>query len=373
MSTTGVTIVTTDEEKKKFLELPYTHYKNDEHFVPPLRIDQKKLIDKKANPYYLNADSVFFIAEHKGKIAGRISATVDRRFNKQHNTKTGHFGFFECIDHQPTADLLFRVAEDWLRDKGMEKVLGPASPGMMDVIGILTEGFDKDPYIMMPYNKNYYSKLIENCGYQVDMELLAFMITQDDVSIERMERAKKLVHRRNPGLSFRPVNLKKINDEVEIIREIYNQAWKDNWGFLPLTKEEFAASAKEFKMILDPNVAHIAELDGRPVGFSVSLPNLNVILKKLNGNLFPFGIFKLLFGKKKIRELRTVLMGVLPEYQGRGIEALLNQRTIEMGRIHGYDQSEMSWVLDTNKDMIRVAERLGARIDKRYHMYNKTL
>jgi len=373
MSTTGVTIVTTDDEKKKFLEFPYTHYKNDPHFVPPLRMDQKKLIDTNANPYYQNAESVFFIAEYEGEIAGRISATVDRRFNKEHHTKTGHFGFFECIDHQPTADLLFRVAEDWLRDRGMDKVLGPASPGMMDVIGILSEGFDRDPFILMPYNKPYYPKLIEQYNYEKGMGLLAFMISQEDVSEERMERAKKLVHKRNPGLSFRSVNMKKIKEEVEIVRHIYNQAWKSNWGFLPLTKEELQATAKDFKMILDPHVAHIAEIDGRPVGFSISLPNLNVLFKTMNGNLFPFGIFKILFGRKKIRELRTVLMGVLPEYQGKGIDALLNQRTIEMGKIYGYDRSEMSWILESNKDMIRVAERMGARVDKRYNMYTKTL
>jgi hypothetical protein len=176
MSITGITIVTTDEERKKFLEFPYTHYAGNQNFVPPLRIDQKKLIDQKKNPYYNNAESVLFLAEHNGKIAGRISATVDHRYNKQHNSKTGHFGFFECIDHQPTSDLLFRVAEDWLRDKGMEDVLGPASPGMMDVIGVLVEGFDKDPYLMMPYGKPYYAKLIENAGYHIDMELLAFII-----------------------------------------------------------------------------------------------------------------------------------------------------------------------------------------------------
>lgn len=369
MSTTGVTIVTTDDEKKQFLEFPYTHYKNDPHFVPPLRADQKKLVDTRKNPFYNNAEVALFLAEHNGEIAGRISATVDNRFNKQHNTKTGHFGFFECIDHQPTADLLFRVAEDWLRERGMTRVLGPASPGMMDVIGFLSEGFDKDPYIMMPYSKPYYLKLVEENQYELDMELLAFMITQDDVDFSRVERAKQIVYKRNPGLKLRPVNLKKIKEEVEIVREIYNKAWADNWGFLPLTKEEFAATAEDFKFILDPEVAHVAEIDGEPVGFSISIPDLNVIFKKLNGNLFPFGIFKVLFGKKKITQLRTALMGVLPEYQGKGIEALLNQYTIDSK----YHQSELSWVLGNNQDMIRVAERLGAQVDKRYRMYSKEL
>jgi GNAT superfamily N-acetyltransferase len=373
MSTTGITIVTSDDEKKKFLEFPYSHYQDDPHFVPPLRADQKKLIDTKKNPFYNNAEVALFIAEHNGKIAGRISATADYRFNEYHKSKVGHFGFFECIDHQPTADLLFRVAEDWLRDKGMEKVLGPASPGMMDMIGILVEGFDRDPYIMMPFSKPYYDQLIKKAGYDVDMELLAFIVDQSDIDWSRLGRAKEIVFKRNPGLSFRPINLKKIKEEVEIVRKIYNSAWAKNWGFLPLTKEEFAATAEEFKYILDPDVAHIAEINGKPVGFSISIPNLNVIIKGLKGNLYPFGIFKLLWGKKKIGQLRTVLMGVIPEFQGKGIEALLNHRTIEKGKVKGYDRSELSWVLGNNSDMIRVAERLGARVDKRYHMYSKEL
>ena len=373
MSTTGITIVTTDEEKKKFIEFPYTFYKDDPHYVPQLRMDQKKLIDKKKNPYFQNADVALFIAEHNGEIAGRISATVDHRFNEEHGTKTGHFGFFECIDHQPTADLLFRVAEDWLREKGMEDVLGPASPGMMDMIGFLSEGFDKDPFVLMPYSKPYYLKLAENAGYDQNMELLAFLIGLEDINWDRLDRAKEIVFKRNPGLHIRPVNLKKIKEEIAIVGKLYNKAWSKNWGYSPLNEGEIAALADEFKMVLDPDIAHIAEINGEPVGFTISIANLNEILKNLNGRLFPFGIFKLLFGIKKINRLRTALMGVIPEYQGRGIEAMLNQRTIELGSKKGFVEAELSWVLGSNKEMIRVAERLGARIDKRYMMYSKQL
>lgn len=369
----GVTIVTTDGEKKKFVEFQYDHYKNDEFFVPPLRMDQKKLINTQKNPYFNNAEIALFIAEHEGKIAGRISAVVDHRYNGYHKSKTGHFGFFECIDHQPTADLLLRVAEDWLRDKGMEDVLGPASPGMMDMVGFLVDGFDKDPYILMPYTKSYYEKLVTNAGYESAMDLLAYIVDKDTVDIERGERAKQIVLRRNPNLVIRPVNLKKIKEEVEIVREIYNVTWKDNWGFLPLTKEELAATAEEFKFILDPDFAHIAEVDGKPVAFSIGLPDLNLIFKKMNGNLFPFGIFQLLLGRKKIKRFRTALMGVLPEVQGRGIDALLHQAAIEKGLAKGYTESELSWVLGNNPDMIRTAEKIGGRLEKTYRMFSKKL
>lgn len=373
MSSSGVTIVTTEAEKKKFIEFQYSHYQTDGHFVPPLRMDQKKLINTEKNPFYNNAEIALFIAEHDGKIAGRIAAIVDYRFNEYHGNKTGHFGFFECIDHQPTADLLFRVAEDWLKDKGMEDVVGPTNPSLMDMIGFLVDGFDKDPYLMMPYTKPYYEKLVTEAGYEKAMDLLAYHAHKDTYSHERGKRAKEIVYKRNPGLKIRPLNLKKIHDEVEIVRDIFNKTWKDNWGFIPLTKEELAATANDFKLILDPDLTHFAEVNGKPVAFSIGLPDLNVIFKKMNGNLFPFGIFKLLLGRRKIKRYRTALMGVLPEVHGKGIDALLHQSAVEKALPRGIDTSELSWVLANNPDMIRTAERLGATLDKTYRMFSKKL
>lgn len=373
MNTNGVTIVTTDDERKKFIEFPYQHYAGNDVWVPPLRMEQRKLIDTKKNPFYNNAEVVLFIAEHNGEIAGRIGATIDHRFNNYHGRKTGHFGFFECIDDQETANLLFRVACDWLKSKGMEDVLGPASPGMMDEIGILTDGFDKHPYMLMPYNKPYYQKLVEGAGFKHEMDLFAYVVQRKDIDLTRFERAKDIVHRRHPGLKIRKIRKKKLNEEVEIVREIYNQAWKDNWGFLPLTKEELQALAEDFKMILDENYAHIAEIDGKPIGFSIALPDYNQLFKDMNGNLFPFGIFKFLFQKKKINQLRTALLGVLPDYRGKGIDALITQKAIEHGTKVDVQNSELSWVLGTNTEMIRLAERIGGKLDKTYKMYNKQL
>lgn len=373
MNTNGVIIVTTDDERKKFIEFPYQHYADNDVWVPPLRMDQKKLINKKKNPFFDNAEMALFIAEHNGETAGRISAVVDHRFNEYHDTKTGHFGFFECIDDQETANLLFRVACDWLKDKGMKDVIGPASPGMMDTIGLLVDNFEKQPYLLMPYNKPYYEKLITNVGFKNEMDLLAFYVNKDDIDLTRFERALAIVYKRNPGLKIRKVNMKKLNEEVEIVRNIYNQAWKDNWGFLPLTFEELQHTAKDFKMILDPDFAHIAEIDGKPIAFSIALLDYNQLFKKMNGNLFPFGIFKFLFWKKKIDRLRTALLGVVPEYRGKGIDALLTQKAIENGTRRELTQSELSWVLGTNTEMIRLAERIGGTLDKTYRMYRKEL
>ncbi len=374
MNSSGVTIVSTKDEQKRFVNFIYSFYEGQEHWVPPLRMDQKKLIDANKDPFYENAEAAFFIAEKGGKDVGRIAAIVDHRYNKFHGTKTGHFGFFECINDQHTANLLFRVAEDWLRDKGMKDVLGPASPSMMDTIGVLIDGFDKDPYIMMPYNFPYYDELIKSAGFTKAMDMYAYLVDTETVSLDRMKRAMKIVKKRLPDIKIRPVNLKKMHSEIDMVRRIFNEAWKNNWGFIPLTEAEFEATGKDLKMIVNTDFAHVAEINGEPVAFSIGLPNINKIIKGMNGRLFPFGIFKLLLKRKKINELRTALMGVLPEWQGKGIDALLHLRSIENGlKANGKTVSEMSWILETNVGMIHVAERLGGKLDKSYRMYSKDL
>lgn len=373
LKTNGVTLVTTKEERKQFLEFPYSHYEEDEHWIAPLRMEQKKLIDREKNAFYNNGNIAMFLAEQNGKVCGRIAAIEDHRFNDFHDSEIGFFGFFECIDDESVAKLLFKVATDWLAEKGYTDVLGPSNPSMMDEIGILIDGFQFDPSIMMPYHKPYYDKLIKSAGLEKEMDMFAFRVTQETVSFDRMYRAEEIVKRRYPRLRIREVDLKNIEQEVETVRKIFNEAWKDNWGFIPLTEEELAATANDFKMILDPKVAHIAEIGGEPIAFSIALPDLNQVLKKMDGNLFPFGIFKLLWHKRNINRIRTALMGVMPQYQGKGIDALLHKEAILNGREVGYKSSELSWVLETNTNMIRVAERLGAKIEKTYRMYRKEL
>lgn len=372
-NTNSVSVVTTAAEKKEFIKFPYNHYSDDTFWVPPLLIEQKKLLNNKKNPFFKNAEIILFSAEFNNEPAGRIAAIIDHRYNDYHNTKTGFFGFFESIDRQSTADLMFRVVEDWLKERGMEQMLGPANPGMMDEIGILVKGFDKYPSILMPYHKNYYDKLIKAAGYQKEMDLLTYEVTQQSVDRERSNRAMEIVKKRLPGISIRKINLKKIKDEIKIIRHLFNEAWKNNWGFIPLSEEEFAALASDLKLIVDDDFAHIAEIDGKPVGFSVALPEYNQILRDMNGRLLPFGIFKILWNRKKINKVRTALMGVLPEYQGKGIDALLHREAIENGLVKGIDGSEVGWILENNIQMIRVAEKLGGVNEKTYRMYSKKL
>lgn len=373
LKTIGVTLVTTKEERKQFLDFPYSHYEEDEHWIAPLKMEQKKLIDKEKNAFFKNGNIAMFLASQNGEVCGRIAAIEDHRFNKFHNSNIGFFGFFECIDDESVAKLLFKVATDWLSERGYTDVLGPSNPSMMDEIGILIDGFQFDPSFLMPYHKPYYDRLIKSGGLQKEMDMFAFRVTQETVSFDRMYRAEEIVKRRYPRLRIREIDLKNIDQEVQIVRRIFNQAWKDNWGFIPLTEEELASTANDFKMILDPKVAHIAEIAGEPIAFSIGLPDLNQALKEIDGKLLPFGIFKLLWHKRNINRIRTALMGVMPEYQGKGIDALLHKEAILNGRQVGYKSSELSWVLETNTNMIRVAERLGAKIEKTYRMYRKEL
>jgi GNAT superfamily N-acetyltransferase len=370
----GISVVTEPSQMKAFLNFPYSLYESDSNWTPPLYIQQRDLLDRNKNPYFKDADAEYFIAERNGKMAGRIAAVINHSWIQHNKQQTGFFGFFECDDNPEIAKLLLDVASEWLKSRGMEKVIGPVNPGMMYEIGALVEGHDKPNVIMMPWTKPYYDNLLKGLGFEKEMDLLAYMVNKDTVSLERIDRAGEIVKKRIPGIEIRPVNLKKFDEEVIIIREIFNQAWATNWGFSPVGVEEFDHIAKDLKMLIDTDIASVAEINGKPVGFSVALPDLNVALSKLRrGRLLPFGIFKLLWYKRKITRIRTALMGVLPEYRGKGIDALLHRRTIKRGLAKGYVESELSWLLETNTEMIRVAERIGAFLDKTYRIYGKNL
>lgn len=372
-STDAVSVVESKEEKKQFLEFPYHHYEKDRYWVPPLRIEQKKLLNTEKNPFFRNADIELFLGYHNDKLVGRVAAIIDHRYNEYNNSKTGFFGFFECINRPQTTRLMFRVVEEWLRSRGMEEIMGPANPGMMDEIGILVQGFQKYPSILMPYHKEYYDSLLKSTGFEKAMDLYTYEVNQDNVDRDRMNRAVEIVRKRLPNIHIRKIRLKKIKEEIKIIQKIFNAAWKDNWGFIPLSEAEFQYLASDLKTIVDDNYAHIAEVDGKPVAFSVALPDYNQILKDMNGKLFPFGILKILLNRRKITHIRTALMGVLPEYQGKGIDALLHRESIENGLKYNKYSSEIGWILESNVQMNRVAEKIGGELDKIYRMYRKQL
>ncbi len=366
--------VSKPSEMKAFLNFPYKHYKNDANYVPPLYIQQRDLLNQKKNPFFRNADAAYFLAYKNGKVCGRIAAIVDFNWVEFQGSKTGFWGFFESVDEQDVATKLIESASYWLKEHEMEKMHGPINPGMMYELGLLVEGHDKPSFIMMPWSKPYYDGLVKNAGLKKIIDLLAYMVTKETVALDRIEKADRIVRHRIPNIRIRKVDIKNFETEAETIRQIFNSAWAENWGFNPVPKEEFDHIAKDLKLILDDDIAYIAEIDGRPVGFTVGLPDMNqVFINNRNGRLFPFGIFKILLNKRKINRYRTALMGVIPEYRNKGIEALLNRAAILRGLEKGYVESELSWLLENNIDMIRVAEKIGGFLDKRYRIYGKEL
>lgn len=369
----GVAFVSTDEERKQFIDFPYRHYADDPVWVPPLRMQQKDLLNPQKNPFFKDADMALFLAYDGGKVAGRIAAIHNHAYNRHNKDTAGFFGFFECNQNQFVADLLFRVVRDWLRLRGCTRLLGPMNPGLLDEIGIQIEGFEHRPAIMMPHSKPWYNEMIHKAGLSKEMDLFAYKVLSDTVRVDRMDRALEIVKKRTPGLEIRKVNLRNFDEEVRIIHRLFNRAWAKNWGFYEISLETFIHLGKELKMILDTDFAHVAEVDGEPVGFSIALPDYNQVFAKMDGTLFPTGLLKLLWYRRRINGIRTALMGVIPEYKGRGIDALLTRESIMNGLPRGFVSSELGWLLETNTDILRVAERIGGYKEKTYRMYSQSL
>ncbi len=328
----------------------------------------KNKLNRRKNPYYEHSEAKYFIAENDGKVLGRIVATVNNRHNEFHKENIGFFGFFECVEDQEIANALFDKAVEYLRNMKVDLVRGPANLTSNDDWGLLLNAFDAPPMVMMPYNPPYYRELIENYGFKKVMDLYAYWQNTDDVSDKAGRVAEKIKSRSK--VSFRKINIKDWDNEVKRIRRIYNEAWSLNWGFVPMTESEFNHLAKDLKMILDPDFIIIAEDGDRPVGFSLTLPDVNQALKKINGKLLPFGIIRLLYNLKKIKTVRVITMGLIPEYHKKGLDSVLYFETLKAGKRKGIIGGELSWVLETNEMMNRIAQSLGARIYKTYRLYD---
>ncbi|MEX2403580.1 MAG: hypothetical protein WD625_05565, partial [Balneolales bacterium] len=256
----SISVVENDHHFTDFLRFPHKLYKNDENWIAPLHHQQKHLVDRRKNPFYNNADADFFIAKQGDEVIGRIAAIDNKAYNRYNKTNVGFFGFFECVNNQFAADLLFKVARDWIEERGLTTILGPTCPGMLDEIGILVDGFDKKPSIMMPYSKPWYDDLLKGAGFEKAMDLFAYTVDKDTIKLDRFDRAQKIIMERMPGLKIRPMNMRNFKSEVNIIHELFNKAWANNWGFYEISKKEFESLGKELKMIMDIDIAHVAEV-----------------------------------------------------------------------------------------------------------------
>ncbi len=368
--------VENDQDKMRFIKLPWEIYRDDPNWVPPLIFDVRNNLNPQKNPFFKHSEIEFYLAEKDGKLVGRIAAIKNDNHNNFYKDKAGFFGFFETIDDEEVSDLLLDAACDWCKNKGFDTIIGPVNPSTNDECGLLIDGFDSPPVFLMTYNPKHYAKKIEDFGFEKAKDLYAYdiesQVINDEKVMAKLERMADLMAKRS-GVTLRKVNMKDLINEVRKIEDVYNSAWEDNWGFVPLTTDEFDYMAASLKAVVNPDLVMFAEIDGKPVGFSLSLPDFNQVLKKMNGRLLPFGIFKLLTGKKKINNLRVIIMGVKPEYQKKGIDSLFYLETIKAGNRGGYRGAEISWVLEDNMPMRMTAEKLGAKIYKTYRIYQKNL
>jgi hypothetical protein len=372
MSQIEIKTVAGKKDVMKFIKMPWQIYKDDPNWVPPLIIDRKKLLDKTHNPFFKHAEMEMFLAYKDGELCGRIAAIPNENHNKFHEDNMGFFGFFEAENDPEIAKALLDTAKNWVKEKGKNGMFGPMNPSTNDETGLLVDGFDTPPFIMMTYNPPYYKDLYEGYGLEKAKDLLAWF--WDIRGVEFPEKLVKIadVAKRRSGIKLRNLKLKDLRSELELVLEVYNNAWSKNWGFVPMTKEEILHAADDLKQIADEDYLFIAEKDGKPVAFSVTLPNINEVLIKIkNGKLFPTGIFKLLTGIKKTKSVRVLMLGVVKELQNAGLGPLFYLESFKVGQRKGIIGGEFSWILEDNIAMNKGAEAMGATISKTYRVYQQ--
>lgn len=373
MTSVIVEPVRSARELDAFIRLPWSLYAGDPNWVPPLVSAERKLLDPRRNPFWKTAEAEHFLARRDGRIVGRISAVWNRRHNEVHAEQTGWFGFFECGKDPETARALLEAAEEWLRGKGAKVARGPANPSMNDPCGLLVEGFKWPPFVLMAYNPAHYAGLIEGAGYTKAMDLFAYILLQTALVREKVDRVAGQIEGKGQ-VTIRFADLSRFEQELRTVMEIYNDAWSKNWGFVPMADDEIRYAAADMKAILLPEFAYFAEVDGKPVGFALALPDINHALKRANGRLFPFGWFWFLKSSlRKIPSIRILALGVKRDFQHLGIGTLFYKKYMDEGLKRGYKGAELSWILENNDLMNRPLRQMGARPYKKYRIYEKTL
>jgi len=365
--------VETPADLKRFIEFPYALYKKDPDWVPPLISEMREMFSEK-NPFWKHSErALFTVRAPDGQTRGRIAAVINNNHNRFHGEKCGFFGFFECVEDAAASRLLFDAALSFLRSRGMTIARGPVNPSTNDECGLLVEGYDEPPKIMMPYNPRYYADLISSAGFYKAKDLIAFVTDAESVPAKRLGAIAGRVLKRNPSISVRPINKDDLENEVKIIMDIYNSAWEKNWGFVPFSDDEIFYMAGKLESIVDPGLLQIAFYGSDPAGFIMTLPDINEALKKIRGRLTPLGAIRFFYYFKKIKSIRVLTMGVKKRYHHLGIESLLYFRSLKEALSKGYQECEFSWVLEDNVMMMRAADMLSGKAYKRYRLFEKAL
>lgn len=382
-----VTPVRTAADRRAFIALPFRLHRGHAHWVPPLRSEVAALINPRKHPFHAHAAVELFLARNAaGRVVGRVAAIRNQLHEETHHEPVGFFGLFECERDQDVATALLDAAADWLRERGLTAMRGPANFSSNEDWGLLVDGFDRDPSIMMPYNPPYYAALLEGAGFHKAKDVVAYELNADMMGVpagateaeaaayipERLRNFERLARERY-GVVVRPFDKSNFDAEVKRIRDLYNDAWEANWGFVPFTEDEFDHLAKQLKPVADFDLIAFVEVKGETAGFAIALPDLNQALKPMNGRLFPIGWAKGLWYGRRINALRVLTLGVLPQYRKTGAAELLYLYLFRTGLRKKMRSGEFSWILEDNLAMRTPMEKIGAQVTKRYRLYDREL
>ncbi len=359
----------------RFLKVSYRIYRDDPLWVAPLLSDLKRVFTDE-NPLFQHAQMQLWIACRNGHDVGRIAGVIDKHYNRSATEPAAFFGFYECVDEPGASRALFAAAQEWARQQGSRRMLGPMNPTTNDECGLLIEGFDSAPVFMMTYNPRYYLAQVESEGFRKAKDLLAFHIDLATIPMDRLLRISGKVKARNPELQLRPVRRKTLAQDIVKVKEVYNAAWQANWGFVPMTDAEVDFMAARLKPLLMEGLIWLVEAGSEPVGFLLALPDYNVALQPLKGKLLTprlLGFLPYLFGWKCPPRTRVLTLGVKEKYRSRGLETAMLVEGLKTGFDAGVRESEASWILEDNVLMCRMLEAIGGRPYKRYRIYEKTL
>ena len=371
MADVAVTPVHSRRERKQFLEFPWSHYRGDTHWIPPLRQNQKEMVGYAKTPFYEDNEVQTFLATKSGRVCGRIAAILNRGHNERFDERRGFFGFFECVDDQTVANTLFDAVRGWFTDRNIHKLRGPVNPSMNHEVGLLVDGFDSPPMFMMTYNPQYYGRLIEGHGFQKVQDLYAYW--------GHVEMLPKIQDKLKPvcdkiaqycDVTLRPVDKTRFIEDVENFLDVYNRSMTNTWGFVPMSSAEVQQQARALRHLIVPEMALVAEIDGKMVGAVFGLPDYNPRIKQINGRLFPLGFWRLLRKKQNIKRIRIISANVLPEYQLMGIGLVLLDGLVPKALEWGIEEAEFSWVLESNSLSRGSLEKGGAKLIKTYRLYD---
>jgi GNAT superfamily N-acetyltransferase len=378
MGSVSIRPVRTRRQLKRFVKVPFRLHRDHPQWVAPLIFERMEFLNRRKNPWFEHGEAEFLIAERDGEPVGRISAHVDGRWDSYQGGSDAMFGFFETTEEAEVARALVEAAGEWAAAKGRARIIGPMDFTTNDEIGILVEGFERRPMILEPWHPPHYRELIEAEGFEKAMDVLMWELQFGD--LKEGERFDPAIHAaaekalQDEGIAIRNMRKREMASEVRRFMDIYNEAWGDNWGFVPITDAEVEFQAKNLKQVIDEEWAYMAEKDGEAIGAALTLPDINQLMAKLNGRLLPFGWARFLLGKRKIDQCRVFALGVKHEYRHSGVAAGLYLKHLETAAIPGgIVGGEMGWILETNGPMNRAMEGMGGKVVKRYRLYERAL